>query len=367
MEDTKNKSFLRELLSERPVSLSTQLFKLVDDYEIYCSFIERDVDLGETISSPLRDSDECPSFALFIPTKVETFRPEEIWYKDLGDGRSGNVFSFVRRFALHHYGDVLINRYDTVRFIDDHMKLGILSGTPTKRERISRQFSKRITTIRYKSRPFTKKDKEYWGNYNLTEEDLTKFNVKSVKYLLETSGLVRKEFRSKDLVFIYQIWDKVKLYQPEASRSFKFRNTCPGDDFRYYQGYEQLSKEPKTLIITKSFKDLMVFWKMFNIEMGIPMDVIAPHAESIKLSPKFVEGIKDVYDNILCVSDYDLAGVKFANQCKRYNFDYKFVSTKRTKINGKFKVLDKDISDYMSNHGLAETKKLLESWELNTI
>lgn len=362
----KNKSLLRTLLQERPVSLSNQLFNLVDDYEIYCSLIGEEIELGETVTSPIRESDECPSFALFMPTRITTFRPEEIWFKDLADGRFGNIFTFTKYYALHHYGLVLDVKYDIIKFIDEQLELGILSGNPVKRDKIERGFSKKETKIRYKSRPFTKRDKLYWGQFGLTEEDLNKFNVKSVKYLLEEhSGLVRKEFKTKELVFVYQIWDKLKLYQPEASRSFKFRNTCPGDDFRYYQGFEQLTKKTDTLIITKSYKDLMVFWKTFN-DLGTPIDIIAPHAESINLSKEFVQKVKITYKNIICVSDYDLAGVKFANQCKRHGFKYRFISTKRTKINGKFKVLDKDISDFTVNHGLDETKKLLESWDLST-
>tara|TARA_R110000796_G_scaffold38210_7_gene96311 strand:- start:486 stop:1583 length:1098 start_codon:yes stop_codon:yes gene_type:complete len=363
----RSRTFLRELLCEKPESLISQLFNVIDDYEIYCSLIGQEIELGESISSPIRDSDDNPSFTLFAPTRITTHREEEIWYKDLADGRFGNVLSFVRHFALNNYGELLQTKYDTIRFIDEQLELGILNGTPTKRERISRTFSKIEKKITYKSRPFTKRDREYWGQFNLTEDDLNKFNVKSVKYLVESNGIVRKEFKTKELVFVYQIWDKVKLYQPEASRSFKFRNTCPGDDYRYYQGFEQLAKKDvDTLIITKSFKDLMVFWKMYNVELGINVDVIAPHAESIKLSKEFVDGVKGQYKNIICVSDYDLAGVKFATQCKRYGFKYKFVCTNRVKINGKFKVLDKDISDFMANHGLQETKKLLSTWDLNT-
>lgn len=171
-----------------------------------------------------------------------------------------------------------------------------------------------------------------------------------------------------ELAYIYPFYDKEKLYQPKAPKSFKFRNTCPGDDYYYYQGFEKLRGKANgvnTLIITKSYKDVMVFYKFFNIYMGMSVDAVAPHAESINLSEKFVKGIKLNYDNIICVSDFDLAGVKFANQCKRLGFSTKFVSTKRELIDGKYKVRDKDISDYADNHGKRKTIKLLKKWKID--
>jgi len=357
--------FLRELLKKD--TLTDKLFSIIDDYDIYCGLIGRDIELGETLCSPIRSSDDYPSFALFVPTKIKDLRPEAVWFKDLADGRSGDVFKFVKYFALHNFGIELNSRYEAIKFIDSQLKLGLFENNfELPKISVERDFSKHRTLkdIHFKSRKFTARDLQYWKELCLDEEDLTRFNVRSVRYLLDENGIVRREFRRSELVFVYLFWDKLKLYQPEAPKSFKFRNTCPGDDYYYYQGFEQLVGAPR-LIITKSYKDVMVFWKFFNIFMNIKVDVIAPHAESINLNQKFVDGIKLNYgDNIFCVSDYDLAGVKFANQCKRHGFKYKFISTQRFLINGKLKVVDKDISDYLSNHGKDKTIKLLSSWHI---
>lgn len=361
---------LRELLKRGKESLTEKLLKCVDDYEIFQSLIGHDIELGETTNSPIRASDDFPSFALYIPTRLPyEIRPEEIWFKDLADGRYGDVFRFCKYYAEHHFGEILNSRYEIIRFIDRQLELGLFTGAGPTREATVREYDKRpLKDLFYKSRDYTARDLEYWGNHLQDAEDLKFWGVKSIRYLLDDKGVVRKEFRKRDLAFIYQIWDKEKLYQPEAPRSFKFRNTCPGNDYAYYQGYEQLRGKDNgvnTLIITKSFKDVMVFYKIFNEYLNIPVDCIAPHAESINLSDQFVEGVKMNYDRIICVSDFDLAGVKFANQCKRYGFEIKFVDTSRTLINGKFKVIDKDVSDYLINHGLFKTKKLLRLWKLD--
>ena len=365
-----SKRLLRELLKKE--TLVSKLLKTVDDYEIYCTLIGHDIELGETISSPIRGSDDFPSFALYIPNRLiekgYDIRPEEIWFKDLADGRYGNVFRFVQYYAAHHFNVELTNRYQVIRFIDEQLELGLFTHDGLKREAVKREFIPKVTTnLFYKSRKFTQRDLEYWDKLYQTKEDLEFWKVKSIKYLLDEDGYIRKEFRRNELAFVYEFFDKEKLYQPEAPRSFKFRNTCPGDDYRYYQGFEQLrgkSQGVHNLIITKSYKDVMVFYKFFNGFLGIPTDVIAPHAESINLSKKFVEGVKLNYDNIICVSDFDLAGVKFANQCKRHGFQYKFVDTKRVRVNDKFKVIDKDISDFLFNNGRKATEKLLISWGL---
>lgn len=360
--------FLREFLKKE--TLTEKLLKYTDDYEIYCELIGLEPEIGECISSPIRASDDFPSFALYIPTRLAErgydIRPEEIWFKDLADGRFGDVFKFVKYYAFHHYALELDTKFEIVKFIDEQLNLGMFDSNGEQvRERIVREYVPKVSKdLYYKTRKFTKKDKEYWAQFHLEEEDLNHFNVGSVQYLLEEDGSVRKEFYKNNLAFVYKIWDKEKLYQPEATKSMKFRNTCPGDDFMYYQGFPQLTGETDILIITKSMKDVMVFWKFFNKILNIPVDVLAPAAESIKLSDKFVDVVKQNYNRVICVSDFDLAGVKFANQCKRLGYEYKFVDTERILVNDKYKVIDKDISDFLINNGYEKTIKLLESWEL---
>lgn len=364
------KRLLRELLKKE--TLVNKLLKSVDDYEIYCTLIGHDVELGEAIHSPIRASDDFPSFALYVPNRLIErgfdIRPEEIWFKDLADGRYGDVFRFVQYYASSNFNLDLKNRYEVIRFIDEQLEIGLFSSSGTKRKSEKRVFEpKTNTSLYYKSRKFTSRDLTFWSVLMQTEEDLKFWGIKSVKVLLDQDGFVRKEFRRNELAFVYEFFDKEKLYQPEAPRSFKFRNTCPGDDYRYYQGFKQLrgkAKGVRNLIITKSYKDVIVIYKLFNTIIGIPVDVIAPHAESINLSAEFIELIEQEYDYTLCVSDYDYAGVKFAQQCKKLGFDYEFVDTKRVNINGKLKVLDKDVSDHLTNNGLDLTIKLLEKWKI---
>jgi 5S rRNA maturation endonuclease (ribonuclease M5) len=62
----------------------------------------------------------------------------------------------------------------------------------------------------------------------------------------------------------------------------------------------------------------------------------------------FLKSLFAKYTKIIIIYDFDLAGVTGANKLrKRYRqVLVKFVSTKRMTINGKIKVIDKDISDF---------------------
>ena len=175
---------------------------------------------------------------------------------------------------------------------------------------------------------------------------LKHYNVKSVHKLLNEKNEVTYTVARRTLTFAYVIYNKVKLYRPEEAPEYKWRNTCPG---YYIQGLEQLKKDNsnnKKLIITKSLKDIMVF-KRF---LGDEYDVIAPHSETYIFSDTILKWLYKRYDEIIIIYDFDLAGVMGTNKLRKRNkslFTYKFISTERIKINGKIKIIDKDISDFV--------------------
>jgi hypothetical protein len=107
-----------------------------------------------------------------------------------------------------------------------------------------------------------------------------------------------------------------------------------------------------TLIITKSLKDVMVFYEF----IGDRYDVIAPHSETYILQRPSKVFICQ-YTKIIIIYDFDLAELQVQTNLERGpdKFLVKFVSTKRMTINGKIKVIDKDISDF----SVDRTKKRL--------
>ncbi len=335
------------LLSRR--SLTDKLLDEISDYDIYCELIGYEVPIGKPIISPIRLDDDVPSFSLFIPTKVGDVREEELWWRDFRDGY-GNVFKFVQRFAKIHYGAILETRKDIIEFIDNILNLGILKGNVVKYEKRKIDFEKLKETrdILFTSRPYTQRDLIWWANYGIDELLLKRYDVRSIRYLLDEQFNITKKISIYNLAFAYVIYDKVKIYMPEADPTRKWRNSCPSE---YIQGWQQLEGKD-VIIVTKSLKDIMVFKSFMNI------DVVAPQSESAGFTKDQMAKMKSDYRLRYVVYDYDTAGRLGADKMEEHGFLKRFVSEEVNPKTGKPD--DKDISDFVQNHSFLETIERLE-------
>jgi len=331
-------------------TLSDRLFDEITDYEIYCELTGIDIDMGVPISSPLRDDDGDPSFSIFIPTEIPNVREEEVWWRDFARG-SGDVFKFVKLFAEFHYNLELENRYQVVKFLDQELELGIINGNKRERERkiIDYEVAKERKEILFQSRNYTRRDLYWWACLAVDQALLEEHDVRSVKYLLREDYTIRKTFRAFDLAFAIVVYDKVKLYRPESLTS-KFRNTCPRD---YIMGRQQC-KGNRTLIVTKSMKDILCFKSLMHV------DAIAPQGEGNNFADSVITWIKENYDDVYVVMDYDDAGIAAAERLEEAGFTKKWISTKQIQVGNKMKVLDKDLSDYITNHSIADALQRLK-------
>lgn len=329
-------------------SLNEKLFECVSSYDIYCHLVGEEIPVGKTILSPIR-TDRRPTFILFVPEDKD-----EVFFKDFA-WVGGDVFKFTKLYALYQESINLSSHVEIVRYIDSRMGIGLFEGTvkkEIKRRALDKSFyaSKRI--IKFKSRPYTDRDLAYWQQYYITPEILERFRVLSVRMLLNPQGEVIYTIPMRTLTYAYVIFNKVKLYSPEEQSEFKWRNSCPG---HYLQGLEQLKLYPsgnKKLIITKSLKDVMVFYRF----LGDKYDIIAPHSETYNFTDKLLSILLKKYDEIIVIFDFDLAGVSGANKlCKRDDkIRATFISTQRIRLNGSIKVIDKDISDYVVDREIPE-------------
>lgn len=337
--------------------MKDMVLSVIPAYDIYCELTGEELTVGgsKLIKSPLRD-DGLPTFGLFIHHTADVLMFKDFAYE------SGDVFKFVKLFARYHDGMIITSLFGVANYLD--YKLGtniIVKGkvSTTRALNIKRREFNPTTArdIKFKSRSFTKLDEQYWEQYHVSPEILKYYNVRSVSKLFDDENRVLREFSTQEVCFAYVIYDKIKLYQPLEESSFKWRNTCPA---WYLQGWKQ-RRGKKKLIITKSMKDVMSFFSI----LGKDYDVIAPHTEGYNFPPKIVAMINELYDEVIVIYDYDRAGVNGANKLKNlYNWTPKFISTKRVMINGKLKVIDKDISDYIANKGYVKAQKLCKILKL---
>ena len=340
-------------------SLSERLFEYVSAYDIFCYFIEDEVEVGKVMLSPIRN-DSRPTFILFIPDDADT-----VLFKDFA-WVGGNIFKFVKLYAAYREGLTLATFLDVIMYIDTRMGIGLFNST-AKKPQIKRELdtkffaSKRV--INFKSRDLTDRDLDYWEQYHISEDTLKTYNVKSVHKMLNENSEVTYTVSKRALTFAFVIYNKVKLYRPEESPEFKWRNTCPG---HYIQGLEQVMKIKsgnRRLIITKSLKDIMTFYTF----LGSSYDIIAPHSETYIFTEKLLAFLYARYDEIFIIFDFDLAGVTGANRLRKMHpdkFKVRFVSTMRIRTNGKIKTVDKDISDYSVDRSREEIRQHLDSMGL---
>ena len=111
------------------------------------------------------------------------------------------------------------------------------------------------------------------------------------------------------------------------------------------QGYKQLPKEGKLLIINKSMKDVCAL-----SEYNIP--AIAPQSETTFIQPNILEELKTRFKHIVVWFDTDIPGINAMRKLKKQypEFHYFFIPRKYHA---------KDFSDFIKLHGKAEGKKLL--------
>jgi hypothetical protein len=111
------------------------------------------IKVGEVILSPIR-KDNHPTFILFVPEDKD-----EVYFKDFA-WQGGNVFKFVKLFALYQESINLKEFTDVVHYIDQRMGIGLFGNTkvkPIQRRVLDKAFyaSKRI--IKFKAREFTER------------------------------------------------------------------------------------------------------------------------------------------------------------------------------------------------------------------
>jgi hypothetical protein len=307
---------------DTPITLDYILSK-VTEYDIYARYIGQ-FKIGFIYNSPFRE-DKNPSFGIFRSRKSG-----KLLFKDHGNGECGDVIKFVELYTgLTNYNDIL-NRIVTDMSITNNTKL-----------KSTKQYESKDTVIGVVRQDWTDVDKQYWSQFGITKETLTKFNVFSIKYYL-CDGIVKGIYKNENPMYAYKVYDHFKIYRPLADKYTKWRNNLTPYDI---QGYEQLPKKGDLLIITKSLKDVMCLY-----EMGYT--AISPSSESTFLTPDVIDALKRRFKRILICFDRDISGVKNMRKISLKTGLKGFLVHKKWKA--------KDISDAVKLNGFEVIKNWLK-------
>ncbi len=302
------------------------ILRKVSEYDIFSKYIGP-FKIGMAYKSPLRE-DKNPSFAIFVSNKDNA-----LLYRDASSGDCGDVFKFVKKLlGLTRYSEV-INR------ISNDLNL------QSVQYRIeSANWSKLYPAPRLSVRrsEFTQRDVLFWTGFDISLSTLKFYNVHPISSFF-VNGILKYYYSKDEPMYMYKVFNKFKIYRPLSPKSEKWRGNLSSLDI---QGFEQLPEKGKLLIITKSLKDVMVFY-----ELGY--NAIAPASESTVIPKIAMDNIKKRFKKVVVIYDRDKTGMSFARKLvKDYSLSFSFINKKYKK---------KDISDYTKKFGIQSSAELVKS------
>jgi hypothetical protein len=190
--------------------------------------------------------------------------------------------------------------------------------------------NKKVTIIKKKSRPWKRKDADFWSQYLISKKTLTKFAVSPIShYWINDSRFTCK------LSYAYKIGNKYKIYSPYEEVKW-MSNT----NSKQIQGYDQLPNKGDLCIITSSLKDVMCFF-----EMGI--SAVAMQSEMQLPLRSTIEELKQRFKQVAVFYDNDFTNPNNPGQTMAKKICKEYYPIKNIVIPDGYQI--KDPSDYVAH------------------
>lgn len=268
-------------------------------------------------------------------------------FKDFATGQHLNVFGVVQDLFKCTYFealDIIANDFGIVKNSSLHKNIGKINENPVKIK------DKEISKIQVEVQDFSDLELKWWSKYGINLDILKKFDVYSCKHVFLNDQLLAKSTQNCPIFGYYgkkyqglELW---RCYFPKRT-NYRFITNWPS---KKIQGYDQLPKKGKLLVITKSMKDCMCLYSM-----GIP--ACAPNSETQFISDSVLDNLKSRFEHIIVLFDNDYTGISFMRKIKK---DYpELIYTWIP-----FKYGTKDISDHYKKYGRKETLNLIKEFIL---
>lgn len=290
--------------------------------------------------SPLRRDKE-PTCSFYRSGKGDLI------FKDFATGQHLNVFGVVQSLFNCDYFEalkIIANDFGIVRDKSITRNPGKINSNPVQIK------DKEMSKIQIEVQDFSELELKWWGKYGIDLNILKKFDVYSCKHLFLNGQLFAKSQQHCPIFGYYgkkyqglELW---RCYFPKRT-SFRFITNWPS---KKIQGYDQLPKRGKLLVITKSMKDVMCLYSC-----GIT--ACAPNSETQFVSDSVLDDLKQRFRHIVVLFDNDETGVSFMNKLKKKHPDLIYTWIPRH-YNAK------DISDYYKEYGRKETLNLIKEFVL---
>lgn len=268
-------------------------------------------------------------------------------FKDFATGQHLNIFDVVQSIFRCDYFEslrIIANDFGIVRDNALHKNPGKINLNPIKIK------DKEISKIQIEVQEFTDRELKWWGKYGISKDILKRFNVYSCKHVFLNDQLFAESQQHCPIFGYYgkkyqglELW---RCYFPKRT-SFRFITNWPS---KKIQGYDQLPKKGKLLVITKSMKDSMCLYSC-----GIT--ACAPNSENLFIPDKVLEDLKNRFENIVVLYDNDRPGLYNMAKIRKEHPELTYVFIPK-------RYGSKDISDFYKDHGRKETLNLIKTFIL---
>lgn len=317
------------------------ILKYVSQEEIYSHFLHIEVQTHSYFRSPLRvDKNPSCNFSWFRGT---------LQYRDWTESKPKDCFNIVQEL----YG---CSFFEALQIIKRELIVG-KERTPRPRIELKREQSKSKpkARVQVKVSRWQKEVVDYLNSYSITLEQCKHFNVFPIDKVW-LNGRLFWTYSRKDPALGYYFG---KAENGEQRWKIYFFNRTKNDGMRFLcntnriNGWKQLPKTGKNLIITKSAKDVICLDRLGYPSIAMQNEATIPY-------DYIIEELKSRFTYIYSLYDFDRTGVINANKLKRlYNIPYLFLT------NGRFGTKDygqKDISDYIKANNIHQAKQLLSQY-----
>lgn len=295
-------------------------------FEYYLKLEEKLAGQHVKMHSVFNPTERTPSMCLYVDNATQMYK-----YKDFSTDKGGSAYDLV----CHIY-DITF-REAVIKILDDYNAYVLSNGgAPIDTFKVRSRY--KVTD--YTTRGWNINDTNYWTKFKIGSTLLEKFNVKPL-----ASYVLSKESEGKHIKiegeFLYGYFsskgDLYKVYQP-LTKSHKFIKVKD-----HIQGIDQLKYDKPYLVICSSLKDAMCLTKLkYNVE------VIVPDSENTMIKPHVIQNMKEKYDKIVILFDYDEAGIASAKKYEEtYGTPYAILP------------MEKDLADSIKAHGIQKVNEKL--------
>lgn len=327
-------------LEIQPTISKDLILSHVTEEQIFAFYLGSEIRSKRLFRSKLRN-DKNPTCSMYRN------KSNVLIYKDFATNEHLDCINYV--MALFKCG-----YYDALKIIANDF--GIIKNSNLQKHRgkvISKDFKideKEFSKIQVEVQDFTELELKWWNKYGVNLEILKKFNVYSCKHVFLNDNLVAKSSQNCPIYGYYgkkyhnnELW---RCYFPKRD-SYRFLTNWPS---KKIQGYDQLPKTGKLLVITKSMKDVLCLYSM-----GIT--ACAPNSETQFISDTMLEELKSRFENIVVLYDNDLPGIQNMNKFKKQHPELIYTWIPRN-------TGAKDISDYYKMYKKNKTLNLIKNFIL---